>query len=987
MIGRVSSPTFVGRREELGALADAVSAAAAGSESVVLISGEPGIGKSRLISEFAARSHASGATVLVGECPPLGHGELPYSPIITVLRVLNRSDQRAGPGRVHSETDELLSELTVQGGETVPPVVGDGSQARLFERLLAVLLNASTTGPVVLIVEDLQRADRSTRDFLTFAVRAARPERLALIGTYRSDEVHGRRHPVRPFIHELARSGQATRLELAPFTRKELRDQIAAITGETPDPILVDRLLARSEGNPLFAEELLASARANAGLPESLKDALLWRLESVPPDVRDVLVIAAVAGRTVDDALLAAVAGLANGELTAALHAAVDGNILTHDPESTGYSFRHALLREAIYGDLLPRERRALHTTVAETLTRRPELAGSAAPAELAYHWHAAGRLPEALRASVEAGLSAERIHAVAEALMHYEQALEMWDAAGDVALPVDRVELTRRAADAALLTGDYDRAIALATEVIDRTDEQAEPARAALAHARLGHTLWHAGQGEKPALLEYDRATTLMPVEPPSAERAFVLAAEAQLLLRCNRREASAARCEQALEVAREVGAPAVEAHVLNTSCPNLGAVGEFDRAVESAAQARAIARRLGLAEEIGRSYINGSDALDHAGRVEQSIALAREGIEACRELGIDRRFGDCLRCEIAGRLLRDGRWAEAAQLVEHVLDRGPTGLNQLIACETLGRLLAERGELEAARRALDRAARLLENIKSSVWIGPIVEGRATAELWAGRPAAADALLTECLALVEDSEHVFYTARLYELSVRACAELAGPAPGAERARRDQVTKADALLDRLDGLLAELSGSPPPRVLASRAAALAERSRIGDHGDPGLWGNAEALWDACGDRYLAAYAAWRQAEALLALGADRRDVETRLRRAMDVAGELDARPLREELEALARRARIDLDEAADASPVVAALTRLELTPREIDVLALIADGKTNRQIATELFISNKTASAHVSHILSKLSVHNRTAAAATARRLGLGREG
>jgi ATP/maltotriose-dependent transcriptional regulator MalT len=570
---------------------------------------------------------------------------------------------------------------------------------------------------------------------------------------------------------------------------------------------------------------------------------------------------------------------------------------------------------------------------------------------------------------------------------MHYERALGMWDAAGDVELPIDRVEITRRAADAALLTGDYERAIALAQEVIDRTDEQAQPARAALAHARLGHTLWHAGRGEQAALRAYDRATALMPVEPPSLERAFVLAAEAQLLLRCNRREVSAARCEQALEVARAVGAPAVEAHVLNTSCPNLGAVGEFERAVESAARARAIARRLGLAEETGRSYINGSDALDHAGRVEESIALAREGIEACRELGLDRRFGDCLRCEIAGRLLRDGRWAEAGQLVEHVLDRGPTGLNQLIACETLGRLLAERGELDAARRALDRAARLLENIKSSVWIGPIIEGRATADLWAGRPAAAASLLGECLTLVAGSEHVFYTARLYELSVRACAELAGAAPGVERVRRDQVSRAGALLDRLDGLLCALSGSPPPRVLASRAASAAERSRIGGHGDPGLWGKAETLWDACGDRYLAAYAGWRCAEALLELAADRKDVETRLWRALDVARELDARPLREELEALARRARIDLDAAAGVSPVMAALTRLELTPREIDVLALIADGKTNRQIATELFISNKTASAHVSHILSKLSVHNRTAAAATARRLGLGHEG
>jgi hypothetical protein len=337
-------------------------------------------------------------------------------------------------------------------------------------------------------------------------------------------------------------------------------------------------------------------------------------------------------------------------------------------------------------------------------------------------------------------------------------------------------------------------------------------------------------------------------------------------------------------------------------------------------------------LVEEIGRSYVNGSDALDHAGLVEQSIALAREGIEACRELGIDRRFGDCLRCEIAGRLLRDGRWAEAAQLVLHVLDRGPTGLNQLIACETLGRLLAERGELKSARRALDRAARLLENITSSVWIGPILEGRATAELWAGRPSAAASLLSECLALVQGSEHVFYTARLYELSIRACAELAASAPDAERARRDQLASADELLERLDGLLGELSGSPPPRVLASRAAAVAERSRIGDHGDPALWCRAEAAWDACGDRYLAVYAAWRHAEALVAHGAARTDVAMRLRRALHVAGDMGARPLREELEALARRAEVDFDEVA-ANPVAVALTALEQTSREIDVLA------------------------------------------------------
>lgn len=184
-----------------------------------------------------------------------------------------------------------------------------------------------------------------------------------------------------------------------------------------------------------------------------------------------------------------------------------------------------------------------------------------------------------------------------------------MWDAAGEVKVPLNCVEVARRASQAALLTGTYDRAIALAKDVIKGSDERADPAGAALGHARLGHILWLAGRGEEAALREYSVATALMPTEPPSAERAFMLAAEAQVLLRCNRRAASAVRCEQALEIARAVNAPAVEAHVLNTSSPNLSAVGEYERAVEAATQARAIARRRGLAEEIGRSYINGSD------------------------------------------------------------------------------------------------------------------------------------------------------------------------------------------------------------------------------------------------------------------------------------------------------------------------------------------------------------------------------------------
>ena len=713
VIGRISSPRFVGRREELTALEEAVTATSQGEGSVLLVAGEPGIGKSRLISELAIRAETTGACVLIGECPPVGGGELPYAPIVSALRALVRQRGTAGLEHLSSQArhdlGRLLPELALESDHVADRAAGEGSQAALFEQLLEVFRTVTREAPLVLVVEDLHWADQSTRDFLNFLVRAARPEQITLIGTYRSDEVHRRQHPVRPFVHELERSGHATRIELTPFTRAELREQIAAIQDATPEPALVDRVLTRSEGNPFFAEELLASSRPGTVLPDTLRDALLWRLEGKPTNVQDVLRIAAVAGRTIDHGLLASVAGLPEDRLTLALRDAVDSYVLAHDSSSDGYSFRHALLREAIYADLLPGQRRRLHILLAEALGERSQLAGSAAPAaaELARHWHAAGEPREALPASLAAGLAAEDIHAFGEALLHYGRALDGWDAAGDTVreLPLDRSEVTRRAAEAAHLTGDHVRAIALARELIGRIDEDAEPARAAVAHARLGRILWMAGSGEREALHEYERAVELMPTEPPSGDLAFVLASQAQILLLNGRRTESARFADRALNIATAVNSAAVQAHVLNTSCANLCAAGEFDRAVSAADKARAIAVRLGLAEEIGRSYVNGSDALDHSGRVGEAIELAREGIEASRILGIERRYGDCLRGEVAARLLHTGRWDEAEELVGQIAERAPTGLVELIGLQVLGQLQAERGALDAAWKTLTRA------------------------------------------------------------------------------------------------------------------------------------------------------------------------------------------------------------------------------------------------------------------------------------------
>lgn len=908
----VSSPRFIGRREELGVLEAALARAERGEGSVVLVSGESGMGKSRLIGDFVSTARAAGAIALIGECVELADGELPYAPIAGALRSLLHEPANDMVAPDTAVLEQLLADLTPGS----PAVEGDTrsavSRARLFERLVATLADLSRRAPaVVMVVEDLHWADRSTGDFISFLVRSARRQRLVLIISYRSDELN-RRHPLRPLVLELERSGRAARVALRPFNRGELIDQVTAIIDGAPEPSLIDRLAERAEGNPFFAEELLAaSVSPGSALPESLRDTLLLRVEELSPEAQSVLRVAAVAGRTVDHGLLAAVAGLPEDELAQALEEAVSRHMIVQDPSSTGFSFRHALLREAVYADLLPGRRRSLHVVLARALSEQPALSGlrTGSAAELAHHWYAADEPGEALSASIRAGIDAQAVHAHAEALLHYDRALEIWERAAGADPPADRLGVLRRAADAASLSGDPQRAMALARDALAMVDEGSNPVVAALVRERLGRFMWTAGR-EEDALLEYGRAVELMPADPPSTERARVLASEGQALMLIGRAAESAVRCMEAIEIARRVGARAVEANALNTVAANCSGDGDFEQAVDAASRARVIARQLGDVEEAGRSYVNGSDALDQAGHIEASIALAREGIELAGQLGIDRLIGDFLRAEIAARLFRTGRWMEADNLLLDLSERAPTGLADAMLHVNRGFLEAERGEFDAAGRDLDRSERLSAGMRGAMWQAPNRTARATMQLWLGRPEAAWATIRRGLAIDEESARIFFTARLYDLGARAAAEITRQVPDDDALRGRQQAAARALLQRLDGLLQEVKHAAPS-ALASRAACAAELSRIGG-GDASAWADAERLWKQAGDSYHAAYARFRRAEALLAAGQETGGAQDLLRDAYAVAAELGARPLLCEIETLARRSGLDLGSDAAA---------------------------------------------------------------------------
>lgn len=950
-----------------------------GLGSAVLITADAGVGKSRLIAELEIRARAAGGLVLVGECVPIGDGELPYAPLVGAVRALVRArgtvDIDATGPRGRALIAGLLPELTMDEG---PPTAS--SQVQLFEALSAAFAAAAQTTPVVLVVEDIHWSDRSTRDFLTFLIRRARHEPVGLVVSCRSDELR-RDGALRQFVLELERSGHASRIELAPFNRSELADQVEAILGRPPDHAVVAQLLARSEGNAFFTEELIAFSDGAGGLPDSMREAFLLRVEQQPAAVQHLLRVAAVAGRRVDHALLESLPGYTDADLSPVLRAAIAADVLVTVEDPDGYAFRHALMREAIYADLLPGQRRALHLEVARAIEAANSSLGADATyaAELAYHFCAAGQLGDGLIASVNAGVAAEALHAFDEALIQYTRALELWDRAAPADLPVGRLDVLWRAAAAADFTGRFGDAVEINRAALAMIDEDVDPVSAGLTRARLGRFLWRSGQPDA-ALTELRRAVELIPADPSTEQRAFVLAAEAGILMVTHHFAEALERCKEALSVARQVGAESVEAQVLNTMCPLHDAAWDFVGAVAAAEDARRIAVRLGLADEVGRSYINGAMVLYDAGRVDDALACSDEWFAVAGDLGVDLGMGEHERCATLWRLVSTGRWPEAERMLGDISADRSANVFAVLREAAVALMRAEQGDTGAAERAAAAASELGATAQGAYWTAPPAIARATIELWAARPdAAAQLLLTSLTGADEDLTD---GARLFELGVRAHADVTARD---RDLRAASVVAADALLDRLARAIETVGATPPPLVRAAQATAVAERSRMDPSPAPETWAGATRCWDELGSRYQAAYTRWRHAEAVSQdPRGDRRLMGALLREAHTVAAGLGARPLLTEIEALARGSRIDLGVAPPDEPAAsAAVAQLELTPRELQVLALLADGMTNREIAQQLVISDKTASVHVSHILSKLSVPNRAAAAAVAHRLGV----
>jgi DNA-binding CsgD family transcriptional regulator/tetratricopeptide (TPR) repeat protein len=991
MTGRATSSSFVGREEELRRLQRGLQSAAAGEPGTFLIAGEAGIGKTRLVQEFADRV-GDEAQVLLGSCIPLSGGGIPYGPIVDALRELTRSldptevDESFGP----APTD--LSRLLPGAAPTRSTEPASGfAQSRLFESILRFLDRLAQEQPVVLILEDAHWADRSTLDVLVFLARMVRDERLLVVATYRSDELH-LRHPLQPALAELNRSRHVESIELAPFDREDLSRLLGDILDRLPSPTTVQRIFARSGGNAFLAEELLASEGKQTGeeLPGQLQGILLARVAALAEDTKEILRLTATVGRPIEHHLLSASSQLPEERLLVATREAVDRQVLRTEQDT--YRFRHVLLQQALYAELLPGERIRLHTAVANALTEDPDASAlRRTSAELAHHWSVVGDHTRALGASIAAARAAAEVYGFAEAHHHYERALSLWartpNAHGQTGLTLPHLLL--EAAEAARWTGQADRAVALLQESIIDIGPRLEPARAGFLRARLAEYQSEAGDS-KAALASYEEAARLVADEPASAEKARVLAGHGTELMRQAQYSASRVLCEQAIAVARATGAQAEQGRALNTLGCDLSALGNPEAGIAALRQALTLSEAAGGFDDIHRAYLNLSAvlALD-AGRPQDALEVTRQGLERMRQLGLELAVpGTTLRTSLAWGLWDLGHWQEAEQLVSEALSQALPATWELELQLLAGRLHIARGRFHLAHEQGQSAARLVEQLndaRSGIFLQRYLADLA---IWQGDYDLARSLVARAL------EHLAGIEEDYMVEVRLCCTgLRGTADAVEqiRDRRGRPSELKDLHATGQQLLAHvrrslgLLGSNLSELRANAAACEAEFTRVQLLSDSQQWEATVASWDALSRPYEAAYARWRQAEALFASKAPKAAASL-LRQAHQATVQLGERPLRHEIERLAQRTRIDLQppstEVKPASTSHVA-DHGRLTPREEQVLRHLMEGRTNRQIARALFISEKTASVHVSNIMSKLGAANRSEAAAIAHRLHL----
>ncbi len=961
MRGVVNDEPFVGRRAELARYEAALATAAGGTPQLLVLGGDAGVGKSRLLRRLADR--AEGARVLWGPCVELGTEGLPLAPLTAVLRQLVAERGRDELIRLLPSARMLLP-LLPELDEAAQPFTGSqvALQPWIFDVFAALLRRLGEDEPVLLVVDDLQWSDRSTRDLLDLLARTLHRARVLIAAAYRSDDLHSL-HPLRPFLAQLQRMPGVHRAELAPFDRAETAALLGERAGAAPDEALVDRIYRRSGGNALFVGELAGAepgpVPGRSALPESLRDLLLGRVERLPPGARQVVRLAATGGRVVPHGLLAATAGLPEDDLLEALAAADRAGVLV--PCADGYAFRTGLVREAVLGDLLPAQRVAAHRRFAQALQDSPELvAPDRRTAELAHHWYGADVPERALPATVRAAETAGRLSARHEQARLLERALRLWDRVPDAAevAGTDRLGVYATAVSAAKWAGEPLRALELIEEALAEADPARVPQRVAMLLAHRGMVLHQLHrEGARAAL---DEALALLPEVTEAADRARVLDLVGAALTLCGALDRAREATAEAARLAAGLGDAALEINARTTHGWASGLLGAYDEGLATLHRARELAEARGDVLGLVRVQLNLAETQMHLGDHRAAAEAARAGLGHADAVGVGRTLGVLLAARLVTALIAGGHWDDADAAAGVALSLDPVGAMGVPVRLALAETALERGALDAAAEQLGRVTQLMgEPAGPSPAQLPVA--RITAEL-----ALRDKRLADARQAVTDVLPAATDPTAWPLLTAGGRIIAHAPPGA---REDDPLPA-ALRDAAERLPA---GSPLWAAHADQFTA--------EVTDAGLdeWLAVVAGWDRLDMPAAATYARLRAAETALAAG-DRAAATESLRAAERAAVRLGAGPLLADVRLLARSAGLALQPGV--TPAGAGRDGLGLTEREREVLRLVSAGHSNRLIGERLFISAKTVSVHVSNILAKLGVSSRGEAAATAHRMG-----
>jgi len=976
------SDTFAGRLRELAILRDSFDQAVAGRGHLVMLAGEPGIGKTRTARELALHAEQHGATVLWGHCHEEA-GAPPYWPWVQIFRsALRTGDPGAllkDVGVRASDIADILPEIRTLVPDLEPSVrLEDAAQARfrMFESIRQFIVSLCRRQTALLVLDDLHWADAPSLRLLEFLAPELGDSRLMLVGTYRPTEL-SRQHPLSDALGGLARTPHMTRVNLGGLNAEEVHDFVAVVTGTRPPAWLATSLYKQTEGNPLFLREIvrfleqqglfsgdntnqMAALPPAIRIPEGVREVIGRRLNLLSASCNEVLALAAVIGRDFDHEVLLRAARRDGQALADALDEALIAHIIEETTDGR-YQFAHNLIRLTLYDELRPARRRQLHGSVGAALevSRRAEI--DALLPELARHFLASGDIDRTVDYATRAGQRAEALLAFEDAVDLFQTALDAMEQRADLD-DVSRCRLLFRLGEAFRKANVFPRALGTlcdAAELASALGEAELCARAALAYEQAAWRGAIAADPKPRYLLE--RALEQLDETQP-AIRTQAVAALARALLHDGAAAEAKQQGERAIAMARQLGDPGVLATCLYCLLDVLGGH-ETDDSLRYAADALAAARQVGNLEMAHIAH--GWRFLSFMERGD--IGLAEAELESIARLDARLRQRTYALAVLLYRImlaLMRGELPAVERLIVQAMAllRG----RDLAAHEDhlsvlIFTLRREQGRLAELRPVM--SAFLNQSSAGSVWR----PGLALLYLEIGQRDAARVEFEQMAAddfatIPRDGRWLLCMVYLSEV----CAALGDAA-------------------RADGLYTLLLPYAGRNIVGGRLICFGSADRY-----LGLlctamsgWTEAERHFDAAltmnsriGAHAPLAHTKHDYAAMLLARGAagDRQRAAALLQDSLDSARQLGMHGLEERA-----AARLAHSSGTPAAPD----TNDDLTSREIEVLRLLAIGRSNADIALVLAISLNTVATHVRNILAKTGCANRTEAAGYAMRHGL----